>query len=145
MIEALVSSGSLPVLEQSLRFAGARQRVLAHNIANLETPNFQPLDVDPREFQRTLAAAIDERRERTGGTRGELAMRSSSQIEFTPGGGLKLTPATVSGNILFHDRNNRDLERSMQDLAENAGAYRVAAGLLRSRMSILRSAISERI
>ncbi len=33
-ISDMANSGSRPVLEQMLRFAGERQRILAHNIAN---------------------------------------------------------------------------------------------------------------
>jgi flagellar basal body rod protein FlgB len=47
--------------------------------------------------------------------------------------------------VLFHDRNNRDLERLMQGLAENTTTYRVAADLLRSRYDVLRTAISQRV
>ena len=145
MIDGLVNSGSLPALGASLQFSGARQRIIANNIANIETPNFRPVDVDPTHFQRLLGEAIDERRERTGGMHGDLRMGESRQIEAGPDGQLVLRPRTASRNVLFHDRNNRDLERMMQDLVENAGAFRVASDLLRSRVGILRTAISQRV
>ena len=43
----LANAGSAPVLEQVLRFAGARQRLLAHNIANVDKPDFRPVDESP--------------------------------------------------------------------------------------------------
>ena len=145
MIDGLVNAGSLPALEAMMRFSGARQRVLAHNIANADTPNFRPVDVDPTHFQNLLSDAVDKRRTRTGGTHGELDLGESRQIATGPDGRLVLTPRTPSGNVLFHDRNNRDLERMMQDLVENAGAYQVATNLMRSRMGMLRTAISQRV
>ena len=60
-------------------------------------------------------------------------------------GRLRLDPRTSSGNILFHDKNNRDLERTMQSLVENASMFRVATDLFRNRTTLLRDAIAERV
>jgi len=145
MIESLATAGSIPALEMTLKFAGARQRVIAHNIANIDTPGFQPKDADPVDFQRLLGEAVEARRGRNGGTSGSLQWEGSRQIKRGPGGSLRLEPQTPSGNVLFHDRNSRDLERSMQDLVENAGMYRIASDLLRSRFQIIQAAIAERV
>ena len=144
-LDQLQSAGAMPALELTMRFAGQRQRLIAHNVANLETPNFQPLDVDPRHFQAMLGEAIADRRSRNGGGHGALRWKSTGQIERSGRGGLTLRPGTSSGNILFHDRNNRDLERTMQDMVENAAVFRTAADLLRSRTDMLRQVISERV
>jgi flagellar basal body rod protein FlgB len=71
-------------------------------------------------------------------------LESTREVHIT-GQGLQLTPQTPSGNILFHDRNNRDLERNMQALAENSAYFRTSAELLRSRFELLRTAISQRV
>lgn len=144
MIADLVNSGAIQSLELTMRFAGERQRLIAHNIANLSTPDFRPMDVAPAEFAHALRDAIDERRSRTGGEIGELHPRSTAQLTFRSDGGVTLKPKTPSNNILFHDRNNRDLERLMQDNAENVAVYRLSAELLRSRFEVLRAAIAER-
>ena len=47
--------------------------------------------------------------------------------------------------MLFHDRNNRDLDRLMQDLAENQMAHGFAITMLRRQFESLRSAIAERV
>jgi flagellar basal-body rod protein FlgB len=143
MLNDLLSAGSIPVLEMTLRFAGRRQEIIAHNIANLDTPNFQPMDVSPAAFQRSLAAAVDARRERRG--QGGLRLPETREIRPDGRGGLTLKPRTASGNILFHDRNNRDLERLMQDHAENAAVFRVATELLRSKYLQVHGAIGERV
>lgn len=144
MFRDLATAGSMPALEQMLRFAGGRQRIIAHNIANLNTPNFIPRDVSVSEFQKNLDRAIEARRAETGGERGELQVRSSAEV-LQKQNGMVLVPRTAGTGVLFHDRNNRDVERQMQALAENAGAYRVAADLLRSRMDLLRGAIAQRV
>ena len=46
-------------------------------------------------------------------------------------------------NILFHDLNNRSLERHMQDLAENTMAHNAAIELLKGGFALLENAIRE--
>ena len=149
IIDQLDTAGALPALEKMIRFAGARHTVIAHNIANLETPGFLPVDVDPKAFQNRLAEAIEARREGDtgvrGGGHGELDIGSTREIESLPGGRLRLNPRTHSGNILFHDQNNRDLERTMQDMVENATTFRAATDLYRNRTTLLRDAMAERV
>lgn len=145
LIGDLASSGALPVLGEVYAFAGQRQRVLAHNIANIDTPGFLPLDVSVEGFRASLAKAVEERRGRTGGQRGELRMRDSKEVEHVGGGGMALNPRTPSGNVLYHDRSNRDLERMMQGLAENTLAFRLAGDLIRRENDLLRTAISQRV
>ena len=146
MIKDLATTGATPALEMMLRFSGQRQRILAHNIANIDTPGFRPRDVDPREFQELLGNAIEKRRERTGGASGALEWRETREItRDRRSGELRLDPMTHGSGILHHDRNNADIERSMQDLVENAAMYRVAADLLRAQRTTLQNAISQRV
>jgi flagellar basal-body rod protein FlgB len=144
-VDDLLSSGALPSLEMTLRFAGQRQQLINHNIANLDTPNFRPVDADPKQFQRMLAEAIDRRREETGGMQGELSWQPTRELRKDEGGELRIEPRTPSPNILFHDRNNRDLDRLMQANAENAAVYRVTTEILRGRYQMMRDAIAERV
>ncbi len=140
----LTNSGAIPTLELMTRFAGARQRIIAHNIANLDTPDFRPLDVSPPAFQKALGKAVDARRKGNGDA-GGLSFHSTDQVKVAQDGTMMLTPGTPSGNILFHDRNNRDLEGLMAQQAENVGVYRTSIELLRSRYGIVQAAISERV
>jgi len=142
-IQGVVNADAAPALEATLQFAARRQRLLAHDIANISTPNFQPLDVSPAEFQRVLGEAIDRRRSRFGGDRGELPLKGSRHIEVDARGRLQLRPHAQAGNILFHDRNNRDLERLMQSLVENTSVFRTAAELLRTHYASIEGAIRD--
>ena len=144
LISDLANSGSNPALEHLIRFAGQRQRLIASNIANISTPNYRMRDVSVSDFQANLAAAIDQRREETGGERGELDWSETSELRKDGHGNLVLRAGTPSGNILFHDRNNRDLERLMQASAENVGVFRVATDLLKKNGDLLRAAITQR-
>ncbi|MDX2117361.1 MAG: flagellar basal body rod protein FlgB [Planctomycetota bacterium] len=146
MMADLFSSGGMQALELTLQFAGQRQRLIQSNIANIDTPDYRPMDVSPAKFQKSLARAIAAR-EQLGGDQagGPLLLNDSREIVQQADGSIRLNPQTASGNVLFHDRNNRDLERLMQGLAENTTTYRVAADLLRSRYDVLRTAISQRV
>ena len=144
MIKGLFNSGALPVLERVIQFTEQRQKVLAHNVANLSTPYFKPVDVDPRGFQAALGEAIDRRRSTVLPNSGELRLENTSEIHFTRDG-LSLEPARLNEGILFHDENNRDLERLMQDVAENAMAHNMAVELMRSEIAVIESAIREQV
>lgn len=144
LIGDVISAGPTQTLAAVMRFAGERQKVIAHNVANLSTPDFQPMDVSVTDFQSSLREAVEERRERTGGERGELAWRGNREVKIGADGSLALKPETHMGGVRFHDGNSRDPERLMQALAENVVVYRVASDLMRSHMSLMRSAITMR-
>jgi flagellar basal-body rod protein FlgB len=140
MIEGVTNAGSIPVLERVIQFAGARHRLLANDIANIDTPGFRPVDVAPAAFQHALGRAVDARR----ATGGDLPLASTAQVEVRRDG-VTLRPEPVGTNVLFHDGNDRDPERLMQGLVENFMAFRTAAELLRSRFDLINTAIRERI
>jgi flagellar basal body rod protein FlgB len=101
--------------------------------------------VSTKDFQKALAKAVNDRRGTTGGSQGEVHLPSTREIQVSAGGRLTITPKTASANILHHDRNNRDLERMMQDLAENTLTYRATADLIKREHDLLKSAISQRV
>src|SRR5215471_7511798 len=109
----ITTSGAIPVLEATMRFAARRQPIITGNIANIETPDFRPMDVSVRGFQRALAAAVEERRKT--GDAGEVRLDGSREVRQAADGSLELSAHTPSPGVLFHDRNNRDYIRLMQD------------------------------
>ncbi|GJQ28182.1 MAG: flagellar basal-body rod protein FlgB [Phycisphaerae bacterium] len=145
LIQDLATSGALPSLTATLAVAGQRQRMLTHNIANIDTPDFQPRDLDIPAFRRELAAAIDRRREATGGLGGPLDIRPTRDVSFDEHERVTFTPRMASGGVLYHDRNNRDVERLMQGLAENSLTFRMTTDLIRREHDLLRVAISQRV
>ena len=52
-------TGPIALAEQRLRWTEARQRVLAQNIANADTPNYRPSDMQP--FAKVLSGKLKER------------------------------------------------------------------------------------
>lgn len=144
MIKGLFSYGSMPVLERMVQFTGARQQLIAHNIANLDTPYFKPADLDPAVFQAQLRDALERRSRRPNPMRRPLELRGDEQVRIRKGQ-MQFVPHRQDQNILFHDHNNRDVERTMQDLVENAMAHRTSIELLKSEFDLLKTAIRERV
>ncbi len=114
MIDGVTNSEGLSVLERLVQFSGQRHRLIVNNIANFDTPGYRPLDVSVQDFRTQLGEAIDERRV-SAHRGGSLEIEDSAQIEFRAGS-MTLHPTPIGDNILFHDGNDRDLDRTMQDL-----------------------------
>jgi flagellar basal-body rod protein FlgB len=147
LISDLFNAGAAPSLEHLIRFSGQRQRIIAHNIANISTPDFRPMDLSVADFQKNLKEAIDRRRTRTGGEQGRLDWQETEELQRngdSPSAGFRANPQTPMKGVLFHDRNNRDPERLMQSAAENVAAFRMATDLLRKHNETIRAAISQR-
>ncbi len=140
MTSTLFNSGAMPTLERLVQFTGARHRVIAHNVANLSTPYFRPQDLSIEKFQRQLRRAVDDRRATATAVDGPLHISDTREFRFLDHA-LDARPEPLDENIMFHDRNNRDLERIMQDLAENTLAHNTGLQLLKSEFDLLEMAI----
>jgi flagellar basal-body rod protein FlgB len=104
-------------LEQYMNLVSARQKLVASNIANADTPGYQTKDIDFRT---------------------ELANQMSG---LEPAGAGKLNVIEVSGLETKNDGNNVDMDREARMLAENDLRFSVASSLLHSQITTLRSAI----
>ena len=156
MILGLLDSGPAPALERLVSFTAARHAVITDNIANLDTPHYRPQELDPAAFQDELARTLAARRvsfsshappaqpaPRAVPAHHRGTMRFSS-IAGYGSDATAFSTRDANRNLLFHDRNNRDLERTMQDLAENTLMHNMATDLLRTRYNLIQSAIRER-
>jgi len=140
MIDGFLGSSSLPALERSLQFMSARQKLLVGNLANAETPGFRPVDVDPRDFQSALRESLEQG---SLDQQGRLAFDDSAPVAFGDAG-VELKPEVLADNILFHDGNDRSMERLLQRLTENVYAFRAASQLMRNQFELINTAIRER-
>ena len=145
MIKGMFEYGALPALERLVQFTGVRHKVLTDDIANISTPYFKPRDLDPEAFQTSLRRAIDSRRgSGINPVAGELQVDDTRQLRFQLGR-IDARPEETNTGILFHDQNNRDLERLMQHLAENTITHGAGIDLIRNELGMLRVAISGRV
>jgi len=100
-------------IERYMSLLSARQKVVASNIANADTPGYQTKDIDFRsEFEHQM-------------------------------GDLNPTMVEVSGLKTKNDGNNVDMDREARLLAENTLRFSIASSLARSELRSIRSAIEE--
>ena len=135
----VTDGGSTPALVKTLVFNEARLKMIAENVANLQTPGYRAKQLDPKAFQRALGEAMV--------TRGEdsqrpLVVKSGREVTTDARGNLHVTPTEKPvENVLFHDGTNLSIEREMADLAETGLTHELATALFRGQMAELRKAI----
>ncbi len=141
-IERLVSSRTTHAVELTAQFAEQRQRVLAQNLANIDTPDYQQRHLDVEPFQRSLREALDTSRAER---RNRLQLQGNAQFSHGPGGQVSVRPGEeVAPNALFHDGTNARLETLLAQTAENNLSYGLATSILRKRFDGLMRAIRGR-
>ncbi|MCA9291643.1 MAG: hypothetical protein KDA25_10990 [Phycisphaerales bacterium] len=145
MIDGVTNAGAVPVLERLMQFASLRHGFIAENAANLTTPNYRPRDLSVEGFQAALRDAVDARRaERGGRAAGTLRPADTDELTFHDGG-IEARPSVLGQNILFHDGNDRDTEKTMQMLAENLITLRLGVEMFRRNFDLMNTAIRERL
>jgi flagellar basal-body rod protein FlgB len=115
------------VLGKTLDGTAARQRTLADNIANVDTPGYVRQEVTFESQLRDAMSAADAAPASEVSTIEAVDLAASRDAS---------TPARSNGN-------NVVIEKEMGDVARNMLQYETAAHLLSLRMRALRSAISE--
>ncbi|MFQ5494025.1 MAG: flagellar basal body rod protein FlgB [Phycisphaerae bacterium] len=138
-LSSLTNRGSTPALVKTLAFSQAHLKVIAENVANIQTPGYRAKQLDVRAFQRALRAALDAK----GGDAGKsLVVKSGREVATDADGFLRVTPSEVPvENILFHDGTNLSLERQMAKLAETGMTHELATTLLAGNFDRIRTAI----
>ncbi|MCC6508353.1 MAG: flagellar basal body rod protein FlgB [Pirellulaceae bacterium] len=128
-----MNNTALPALEQTVGFASKRHLLLASNLANMDTPDYQTRDISVDDFQSTLKAAIENSQAPTS--------RYSSPSETRQAGYAQVRD--VSQQILFHDGSDVSLEEQVTEMSKNQSMHNTAIALMRSQFLTLKAAITE--
>lgn len=117
-----VTPSQFDLLNRLLDTAGLRQRVIAQNVANVNTPGYHRLDVS---FEDTLARELQSNSEATG---------------------VNAQPRVIEavGGVARADGNNVDIDAEMGQLSKNTLLYNACTQILASRIAAMRSAIAGR-
>lgn len=138
----LIERGAVPVVERMAIFAEARQRVLAENAANVDTPGYRAKQVDTRAFQEALRRAAQSRKSDAD----PLVVKDTRDVHVDAAGRMRLTPTIEPAeDAMRHDGTNVRIERLMADVAENAYLHQVSTDLLRGKLGQLMTAIRGRV
>ena len=131
---SLTGSPLVSMLKTRMHWHQTRQKLLAENVANADTPGFQPKDLRVPSFAPNGAAvatglAVERTSPHhlasTSGRPGEDT-RHARRFEVTP-----------SGNAV-------SLEDEMLKVAQNQSDYQLAASLYQKSLQMLRTAVSRR-
>jgi len=137
-IDRLVSSRLRNAIELSARFTEERHKVLAENVANIDTPDYHTKRLDEKPFQAALGEAVHDARRANCST---LKLRTA-QVSTESSGGLNVKPSVEpAANALFHDGTDARLESLMTDVQQNAMSHSLAMNLLKSQFESLQMAI----
>ena len=141
MIERLLSSEMMELVQRSLDAAALSHKVISNNLANVDTPGFKRSEV---MFSEKLKQAFEAR---SAGPQHLAAVRTQAgHLEFSESPKLEsLEPelSTDSATALRNDGNNVDIDREMSLLAQNTVWYSTLAQITQEQFSSLRSAIRE--
>ena len=125
-LEHLLNQTNAPLLERVVKFAAARQKLIAEDIANVDTPGFRQKDLDPAQFMALLRQRIEQR---------------NGNSTNPPG----LDVSRPSNGILFHDGNNRSMEQLETDQKKTGLMYTVAMEMLRQQYQEMQLALKEKV
>lgn len=124
----LFTDTTLMGLKQGLDAGALRQRVIANNIANVNTPFFKKSSVT---FESELKKAL-------GDSTQNMITTHPRHINGAPDlAGLRPQVNLIKTTSMRKDGNNVDIDEEMTNLAANGIAYQAAARELSERYSLL--------
>lgn len=127
----------LSALRTKMQWHQERQRVLAENISNSDTPNFRPRDLVEPKFDRIGDAA--------GSGMGSLAMMQTSAGHISPMGGAATFSTDRKGGYETRPAGNAvNLEDEMLKVSANQMDYAAATSLYTRSLGLLKTAIGKR-
>ena len=148
MFNALLGNTTVPLLHQMARFAERRQDVLAGNIANISTPEYQMRDLPVSEFQAALEATVSSRvtRDAQGVEQWQFSPPRASSLSPSENQEKKLAAAAAAPvAIMFNDGNNRGIEHEIMEMTRNSMQHAAAIELLKMQFNRLEAVISGRV
>ena len=133
----IVNDPTLKILSYALDGLSVRQKAIANNVANVDTPGYKAERV---QFEDQLQAAI-----RNGGSEGGLPLQTTNArhlghtAPFEPKG----ITITQQNNSMRNDGNSVDIDLEMTQLAETTVRFQALSQLTGMKISLLKNVIRE--
>lgn len=123
------------MLTRRMSWLNERQKVLAQNIANADTPNYQAKDLAPLDFADMARAA---------GNRLKLKTTSGRHLAagLSPGGSAKAFE--IKGTVTSPSGNGVIIEDELMKVSETQAEFELITRLYRKHMGMLRTALGRR-
>lgn len=129
--------GILKAITRRMDWIGERQRVLAENVANADTPNYKPRDLKQASFADLV-----------GSNATQLGLKVTTAGHFPASGGAGAAAwrtEKAKGNYEVAPNGNAvNLEEQMMRLAENQADHNLMTNLYRKQVGLLRKALGPR-
>ncbi|ANB61769.1 flagellar basal body rod protein FlgB [Anoxybacteroides amylolyticum] len=122
-------SRTFTMLEQGLDYASLKQKVIANNIANADTPNYKAKDV---RFKTALEQALAPL-EAYGTNPKHFSFKSPDTSNFLV--------TTRNDTVYNHNGNSVDIDKEMSELAENQIYYNALVERLNGQFNTLKMVI----
>ncbi|MBF0328309.1 MAG: flagellar basal body rod protein FlgB [Nitrospirae bacterium] len=111
---------SMVLLEKMIDITAYRQRLLASNVANIDTPNYKAKDIS---FQKELDSAVSE------AARGLKGVNHKYEVFESP------------SSMASRDGNTVNLDIEMAKVGENSMIFSTAAQLMAMKVRMMKEAI----
>jgi flagellar basal-body rod protein FlgB len=122
----------LSMLRERMEWHQERQRVLAENVANADTSNYQAKDLAPPDFSRELSVASV-----------SLATTEPGHIAASAGGGSQFATDTHARYEVRPRGNSVTHEDEMMKVASNQMDFEAAADLYTRSLSLIKLAVGK--
>jgi flagellar basal-body rod protein FlgB len=125
----------LSMLRTRMHWHQERQRLLAENVANADTPNFKPRDLTPPKFDPATPSAA---------AAPALTRTNATHFAGAAGGGAQFQ---ADGKLTYETRpagNAVSLEDEMLKVAANQMDYQAATALYGRSLGLLKTALGRR-
>ncbi|MFN3827078.1 MAG: flagellar basal body rod protein FlgB [Micavibrio sp.] len=126
--------GIFKALNAKMQYLDTRQKVLAQNVANADTPGYVPKDLSKVDFGRVLQDVTKDRNLRVE-TTNPMHMPPPNTIEDPKNRGAKLVYEVAP------DGNEVSLEEQMVKSSQNTMDYNLMTTLYQKNVNIMRTAI----
>lgn len=123
-------SNTISTLENALNYSSTKQKVIAQNISNADTPNYKSKDVS---FKSALQSAMDN----------SMTTKKSDVRHFDLKGNASSNIAiTTNQNTSYNNNgNNVDIDKEMSELATNQIYYNALVERINGKFQTLQSVI----
>jgi flagellar basal-body rod protein FlgB len=118
-------SDGIQALERIIQQTSTRNRVLASNIANVDTPNYQAKDV---AFSEVLGKEV------------AMITTNAKHLQGTSGSGAN-GEITSSEQQSWADKNNVEMDQEVAKMTQNAMLFEAGITLMRKKIQMFKNAL----
>jgi flagellar basal-body rod protein FlgB len=136
LVDLITNRTELPTLKSSMDAFALRQKVIANNIANAQTPGYARKEVS---FEENFRKALESQNNKANHTRYNHLSKGREPLYVKS----TITEEKLAEGEMPFDNgiNNVDMEREMTDLAKTQLDFDAMTKLVKKHLTLLRSAI----